>query len=458
MSLQATVGPFSAAVEQAAAIAAGELTPSELAAAYLKRIERLNPALNAFWVTTPELAEVADGGDGRLAGVSVAIKDLVALEGVGYTRGSRAYEHDVADHDSFVVARLKQEGCRVIGKTTTSEFGGRPVTDHGLHGAARNPWNPDHTAGGSSGGAAVAVAAGLCSFAHGSDGGGSVRIPASCCGVVGLKPSRGLISMAPDYGHGWGGLLTDGVLARTVSDAAAGLDAMAGHVVTDPYWTDPAVDGYFAAVQRPPKALRIALDAGEAGGADPEVARAVRQIAALCESLGHHVVEGAPRNDGIVDPAYKVFATAIAAVPVADRSVIDPWLVLIAEFGESISAVEYVNAIDLIHSESRSILSFWSDCDVLITPTLPRPAPRIGELGADPESAGSDYLGFIQYTMPANSTGQPAISLPLATHSSGLPIGVQLVGAPRGDALILALAAQLEASRPWADRRPAGSE
>src|SRR5215472_12930139 len=253
--------PFASALEQAAAVRRREVSARELVDGYLERIERINPALNAFWLTTPELAREgagALGGDGPLAGAATSVKDLAAMAGHPLTFGSRVFEDQVATVDAFVVRRMKEAGCPILGRTTTPEFGSRPVTEFGLHGAARNPWNRDYTPGGSSGGAAAALAAGLCAWSHGTDGGGSVRIPASCCGLVGLKPSRGRISPGPLGGEGWAGLSTQGVLTRTVSDAAAALDALAGHLPGDPYWAEP--EGSYLEAPVPP-GLRIGFQA-----------------------------------------------------------------------------------------------------------------------------------------------------------------------------------------------------
>lgn len=464
MSTPPEVGPFSPALDQAAAILRREITASELASQYLRRIERFNGVLNAYCLTTPELAgqgasEAAIGSlSGALSGVSVSIKDLVPMAGYPFTRGSRAFRDDVADTDAFAVARLKEAGCVILGKTTTAELGGRPVTDHGLHGAARNPWNIEHTAGGSSGGAAAAVAAGLCALSHGSDGGGSVRIPAACCGVVGLKPSRGRISLGPLSGAGWGGLLTDGVLARTVADAAAGLDAMAGHLPGDPYWAAPAAQLFLEAARRVPGRLRIAFSSDADVAVDPEIASRVRDVAVLCEQLGHEVEECCPQTQALRELQVVVFAAHMAAQPVSDRSLLDPANAIAAEFGDGISASDYVRAIDGLHAESRGVIAFWDEYDILITPTFPQTAPRIGEMGADPATAGQEHLDWLSFTYPANCTGQPAVSLPLATHSNGLPIGIQLVGPPQGEAVILALSAQLEAAQPWELRPSAGWE
>src|SRR6266550_2875793 len=270
-----TLDLFAPAVELAAAVRSKELSSLELTRAYIDRIEQVNPKLNAYVLTTPELAlsqarEADDGHGGALRGVPVSIKDLISVAGYPMTLGSRAFEHLEMPVDFFPVARLKEEGCPILGKTNTSEFGSRPTTEWGLFGATHNPWNLEHTPGGSSGGAAAAVAAGLCGFAQGSDGGGSVRIPSSCCGVVGLKPSRGRISPGPVVGEGW-----------------------AGHLPGDPYWAEP--EGRFADPMRPNgRKLRVGFTTTADARVQSEVAELVRSIARTVESLGHGVSEGGP--------------------------------------------------------------------------------------------------------------------------------------------------------------------
>ncbi|TWP32045.1 amidase [Leekyejoonella antrihumi] len=457
------VNAFSTALDQAAAIAAREVSAQELARLYLDRIARFNGSLNAFWITTPELAEAAAAAADRhqrstaLGGVTASVKDLTPMKGYPHTLGSRAYAGQVADVDAFAVTRMMQEGCVILGKTTTAEFGGRPVTDYGLHGAARNPWDLATNAGGSSGGAAAAVAAGLCAISHGSDGGGSVRIPAACCGVVGLKPSRGLISMGPQYGHGWQGLLTDGVLARSVADVAAGLDAMVGHLPGDPYWTD-ADPSYLDASSAPSRRLRVAFTKAAGVVVDPEVARAVDDVAASCEGLGHVVEETGPDTQPFRDWEKTIFAAAIGSVPVEDPGLLDPVNALVHEFARGLTASDLVLAVDAMHRYSRSVVAFWDEYDVLLTPTFTRPAPGVGELGSDPASAGDDHLDWLSFAYPYNCTGQPSISLPMGRSRAGLPIGVQLVGPPRGDSLILRLAVELEGAQQATVGVPPGWE
>ena len=452
--------PYAPALEQAAAIRRREVSSVDLTNAYLQRIERLNPVLNAYVLTTPELAleqarqADASNGDSPLRGVPVSVKDLISVAGFPMTLGSKAFEEFTLPYDAFPVSRLKHDGCPILGKTNTSEFGSRPTTEHGLFGASHNPWNPEHTPGGSSGGAAAAVAAGLCAFAHGSDGGGSVRIPSACCGTVGLKPSRGRISPGPVFGEHWEGLATDGVIARTVADAAAGLDAMAGHLPGDAYWAENPESFLPAAAPAAPR-LRVGFTTQFFGArVDPEVAACVGDIARLLEELGHDVSEGGPDTEPFHGPFQLIVVSGVGSLPISDESKLDPFNQLGLAFARQITAIDYVRAVDAIRVHSRAVVSFWDDHDVLVTPTLPTTAPPLNTLGADLSTAGDEYMEFVSFTYPFNCTGQPAISLPLGVAGSGLPIGVQLVGPPRGEDVILGLAAQLERARPWIGRRP----
>ena len=451
--------PFASGLDQAAAVRRREVSSTELTRSYLQRIERLNPKLNAFVLTTPELAlEQAKTADAAnigypLRGVPTSIKDLVSLAGYPWTFGSKAFEDFTMTMDSFPVARLKEEGCPILGKTNLSEFGTRPTTEHGLFGATHNPWSFDHSAGGSSGGAAAAVASGLCAFAHGSDGGGSVRIPASCCGTVGLKPSRGRISPGPLVGESWAGLATDGVIARTVADAAAGLDAMAGHLPGDAYWADS--NGRFADSATPTdRKLRVGFTVRAGAKVDEEVARCVREVARLLEGLGHRVTEGGPDTEPFRAPMQLIVVSGLGSLPITDDSKLEPFNALGLALARQLSAIDYVRSVDAIRMHSRIVVGFWDTHDVLLTPTIPRTVPPLNTLGIDLASAGDEYMDFVSFTFPYNCTGQPAISLPLGVDAAGLPIGVQLVGPPRGEALILGLAAQLEQARPWSGRRP----
>jgi amidase len=454
---------FASALEQGAAIRRRDVSPLELVGLYLERIDRFNRDLNAFWLLTPELAssqaaaaerELArnNASLGPLHGVPVSVKDLHSLAGYPTTLGSRAFEHNVLDFDYFPVAKLKAAGCSILGKTTTSEFGVRSSTERGFHGTTHNPWNLAHNAGGSSGGAAAAVAAGLCGLSHGSDGGGSTRVPASCCGVVGLRPSRGRISNGPFLADIWAGLITHCALARTVADAAAGLDAMAGHLPGDPFWSDP--EGKYLESVTPARVLRVRFTTSATADVDPEVDACVRSVAATLEELGHEVGEGAPDTSPFKAPLLVVIMANTAALPFSDASLLEPFNQYIVEASKALSAVDYVKAVNLIRAHSREVVGFWDNVDVLVTPTLTRPAPLNGELGADPATAFDEYSDWLSFAYPYGCTGQPSITLPLGESSHGLPIGVQLVGPPRGDAVILNLAAQLEEALPWRHRRP----
>jgi Asp-tRNA(Asn)/Glu-tRNA(Gln) amidotransferase A subunit family amidase len=263
---------------------------------------------------------------------------------------------------------------------------------------------------------------------------------------VGIKPTRGRISSGPINGEGWAGLSTDGILARTVADAAAGLEAIAGHLPGDPFWADDYVDR--------PRPLRVAFTDTCAAGVDPEVAAAVRETARLLESLGHDVREAAPDLSAVREPMGVIVTSGMASLPIPDRSLLDPLNQAAALAGEQWTGGDYVRAVDTIRRASRQVVAFWDDVDILLTPTLTRPAPRIGTMGAVLESAMQEYMDWLSFTQPFNCTGQPAISLPLAMTRSGLPIGIQLVGPPRGEKLLFAMALELEQVRPWAGRRP----
>ena len=444
---------FRPALDQARAVADLEVKPRELLELYYERIARLNPELNAYVLLTRELAEaqaaeaeeavVSRGPLGLLHGVPISIKELTPLAGYRHTMASPAFQDMVASVDGYAVAQLKQAGVVILGKTNASEFGTRPTTEGPLYPPARNPWDRERTAGGSSGGAAAAVTAGLCALAHGTDGGGSVRIPASCCGVVGLKPARGRISSGPLLGEGWAGLSTTGVLARTVADAALGLDAMAGHLPGDPSWAE-TMQPFLPAAQRHPDNLRVGFMVSAVARVDPEVIEAVKRVARALESMGHRVEEVAVDLSGF-RTAIQLFAIiAVAALPITDVTVLDPINKRKFDVAPNYSAVQYLQTLNAMHATARKVVAAWETMDVLLTPTLTYPAPLIGELGADPERASEEFLDWLSFTHPFNCTGQPAISLPLARSRSGLPIGVQLVGRPRDEYTILSLAAQLE--------------
>jgi amidase len=446
---------FASALDQSRAIAARAIRPMELLALYYDRIARLDSELNSYVLLTRELAEIQAAASeqrilagrqlGLLDGVPISIKETAALAGHRNSLASRVFETAIAPVDGYAIGRLKAEGAVMLGKTNAPEFGTRPVTEGPMFPPAKNPVDPTRTAGGSSGGAAAALAAGLCALSHGGDGGGSIRIPASCCGVVGLKPSRGRISSGPLLGEDWAGLATTGVIARTVADAALGLDAMAGHLAGDPYWAE-ITELFVPAAQRNPETLTIGWTVDAPAAVDPEVASAVESIAGELGRLGHRVRRVRPDLSQF-RPLIQVLAvTSVGTLPIDRPDLLDPLNRLMFEVAPSTTAVEYLKTLTQLHRHARELIATWADIDVLLTPTLTRPAPKLGTLGKNVETASDEFLDWLSFTHPFNCTGQPAISLPLAQTKSGLPIGVQLVGRPRDEYSILSLGAELEAT------------
>jgi amidase len=466
---------FRPAGELAGSVRAGEVSARELVEESLEAIGRLNGELNAFVRLCDEraLAEAdsVSAGDARpLAGVPMAIKDLVQLtEGVCTTMGMAAMEDWVPPMDSALVRRLRAAGAIVVGKTNTPELGILPVTEPAAFGAARNPWDPSRTPGGSSGGSASAVASGMVPVAHANDGGGSIRIPAACCGLVGLKPSRGRVSLAPLTEYA-GGIAIDGCVSRTVADTALVLDVISGYEPGDPYWAPPPSGTFADAVERSPGALRIAFTtvAPNSVPVDPECVAAVEQTAALLESLGHSVEEAPPLSDeGYIDNFIRIWTSGVAVsvrgfgmlrgAPL-DPEKLEPLTQEMVAVAETLSAADYLESLGILQMLARGVVSMWGDIDVLITPTVSRPAPPIGALAPKDGEPAMAWLQnaaeWVPFTPVFNVTGQPAISLPLHETPEGLPVGVQLVGPPAGEELLLSLSAQLEAARPWHERRP----
>jgi amidase len=462
------------ALEQAAAVRAGEVSPTELVQHALARIAALDAGLGAFITVTPEraLAEAARaeealrrGGDlPPLLGVPTAIKDLNNTAGVRTTFGSTVMADFVPPVDDAVVTKLAAAGTISLGKTNTPEFGFPCYTDNDLVGPARCPWDRTRHAGGSSGGAAVAVAAGLVPFAQGSDGGGSIRIPAGINGLVGLKPTRGRISNAP-YGSEVTGLGTNGPLARTVRDAAAGLDAMAGPVVGDPAWAPPLPPGetFLRAAGREPGRLRIGryLQSPMPGvDLEPEVLAAFEDASRLLEGLGHDVEDAPPNllDPGVLLSFETVWALSGTTLPVPPERVGDlrPLTRELRGRGLALSARDAMEGMFALRLFSRRFLAATAGYDVLLAPVCtmtPRPLDWFDTDGDGAEDFERQKR-YAAFTALFNVTGQPAMSVPLYWTADGLPIGTMLVGRPADEATLLALAAQLEAARPWADRHP----
>jgi amidase len=462
--------------ELAALIRTGELNARELTEASLKRIEALQPTLNAFVHTDPEgalaAAEAIGPDDPRpFAGVPIAVKDTAAVAGMPLTMGSELFGDYAPAHDAFVVRRLRDAGFIIVGKTNMPEFGILPVSEPRRFGPVRNPWDTERTPGGSSGGAAAAVAAGLVPLAHGSDGGGSIRIPAACCGLVGLKPSRGRISRGPEGGDDF--LVTDGVLTRTVAETAELLDVLAGYESGDPTWAPPPDEPFAATAAREPGRLRVGVttDAAISASLDPACEQAANDAAALLADLGHEVEEvEAPWKDRDI---LRNFTLAFGA-PIAtgilfgglvsgrepSEELIEPlsWTVWkgIAER----TPVDYLLARARLTTLARKIIALWERYDAVLTPALAQRPVRIGEIDACSDEPWEDFRRsgeFTPYTAIFNVTGQPAISLPLFHGDDGLPLGVQLAGRPAGEGQLLSLAAQVEAAHPWAGQSPAAA-
>jgi amidase len=462
------------ATELARLIKAGEVTSRELTEASFERIEALDPELNAFVHLDPggalAAADAIDPSDERpFAGVPIAIKDTAAVAGMPYRLGSDMFGDFVPPQDAFVVRRLREAGFVFVGKTNLPEFGILPVTEPRRFGPTRNPWDPERTPGGSSGGAAAAVAAGMVPLAHGSDGGGSIRIPAACCGLVGLKPSRGRISRGPEQGDDL--LVQDGVLTRTVAETAALLDVMAGYETGDATWAPPPPEPFARTTAREPGRLRIGVTtvpAIDVAAIDPLCERAVHDAARLLESLGHEVEQ--------VDPPWKgqellraftlVFGTPVALgiwfgsqatgrEPSAE--LVEPLSWTIWEGVRERDPLDYLLARTRLAAASRSIVALWNEYDAVVTPALAQRPVKIGEIDSCSDDPWEDFHRsgeFTPYTALFNVTGQPAISLPVHHGEDGLPVGVMIAGRPAGEGPLLSLAAQLEAASPWADRRP----
>jgi amidase len=457
---------FAGPLELAARVRAREVSPLELVDLYLERIERIDPQLNAYVTVEADLAraearEAESAADAPFRGVPLPIKDLTETAGLRTTYSTKAFADNVPTFDAAVVRRLRRAGFVVLGKTNTPELGTIAQTESELNGVCRNPWNPDLTPGGSSGGAAAAVAAGLAPAAHGSDGGGSIRIPASCCGLVGLKPSRGRVSPAP-FVSGSLGLGTSGPIARTVRDVAGLLDAMAGPEPGDSYAAPPPERPFLAEPGEPPGRLRIAVttDPPVQVPLDEECVAAARTAGSLLEELGHDVREASPgwQSDELMVHFVRVWQVGPTLAGIADLSLLEPINRVLAEDARATTSPDYGLAVAELQRLTRRIVSFWQEVDVVVTPTLALPPVPIGwtheETEGDARLAFARQILFTPFTAIINVTGQPAVSVPLRWSGSGLPIGVQLIGAPFADSTLVRLASQLEQAQRWHDRRP----
>jgi amidase len=462
------------ATAQAELVRRGEVSPKDLVEAAITRIEAVNPRLDAVIRTRFDLARDEAAGDlpdGPFRGVPILFKDIgcsVAGEPTAFGVGPlRDVPWPVT---SFLAQQFRAAGFVPLGRTNVPEMGTTVTTEARSFPPARNPWHPDHSTGGSSGGSAAAVASGMVPVAHANDGGGSIRIPASECGLVGLKPTRGRVSQGPLIGEGWAGGTIDGAVTRTVRDAAAVLDVISGSMPGEPYYPPPLLRPLREEVGVDPGRLRIgvvdrpALD----GYLDhPECRAAVAGAARLLESLGHHVEESAPQ--AMFEGEFgEHFGTIIAADseatfrafegflgrPIGDEE-IEPRNAHYRHVGKGLDAVAYLQARMWIGMWARRMAEWWTTYDLLLTPTLGAPPPELGWFTAEgPQAEGDRIVSFIPYTAQFNMTGQPAVSLPLHWTPDGLPVGVQLVAGYGREDVLIRVASQVERAAPWADRRP----
>ncbi|HEY1511778.1 MAG TPA: amidase [Solirubrobacteraceae bacterium] len=465
---------FTPATELAEMVRSGELSARELVEASLRQIDELEPSINAFTHVAPEsalaTADTIGPGDPRpFAGVPIAIKDNRAVAGMPLTMCSDLFGDLVADHDAYLVTRLRDAGFVIVGKTALPEMGILPTTESRRFGPTRNPWDLDRTPGGSSGGAAAAVAAGMVPIAHGNDGGGSIRIPAACCGLVGLKPARGRVSVGPDAGESF--LVGDGVLTRTVADTAHVLDVLAGYELGDANWAPPADGAYADAAVRAPGRMKIGLAFNsplEGADLDPVCEQAARDAAALLESLGHEVEEIAPpwSNLDLLPHFSRLFGPAVSTTTwvggrLAGRepreSDVEPLTWEIWERARKQDTITYLMAENRLQSVARDLVRFLAPYDAVLTPALAQRPLRIGEVHGRGPDAWDHFRRsglFTPYTAICNVIGLPAVSLPLYQPDDGLPAAVQIIGRPAAEDVLLSLAGQLETALPWAQRRP----
>ncbi|MDE1173806.1 MAG: amidase [Parvibaculaceae bacterium] len=452
-----------------------EVTPQELLDEAIARTEKLDGKLNAVVIHDYDLArkQIADGlPDGPFTGVPFLLKDLHLLrKGTLTTFGSSLFKDNLADHDSTLTERYLAAGLVIFGKTSSPEFGSAPTTEPRLFGPSHNPWNLAHSPGGSSGGAAAAVAAGILPVANASDGGGSIRVPASACGIFGIKPTRARTPMGPDRGEGWGGMSISHVVSRSVRDSAAMLDATAGIAPGDPYTCLPPERPFLTEVTAKPARLKIAFTTRRIDGSlcHPDVVAAITETAKLLSGLGHHVEEKTPQIDQAAMGQHQ--ATLIGAniemtlrhVAAARGRAIESGEVehitwLIAQGAKLRDSAAYVEATLFIHQLGRKMAAFHEEYDLFLCPTLGLPPVKLGEIDMMTSDVGN-YLRLMGLYLPyagyANMTGQPSMSVPLYWNSDKLPIGSMFTARYGDEATLFRLAGELEQARPWADKRPA---
>jgi amidase len=472
-----------------------KVSPQELCEEAISRIEKINPKINAVIYRMYDLARKAAGDNlpnGPFKGVPFLCKDLVSsYAGVPMTKGSKSCKDYVPSQDSELMTRYKATGLIIMGKTNTPEFGLMGVTEPELHGPTRNPWNTDHTPGGSSGGSAAAVASGMVPIASGGDGGGSIRIPASFCGLFGLKPTRGRNPLGPEFGEIWQGAEVEHVLTRTVRDSAAMLDAVNGPDAGAPYVIPKPERPYLSEVSRNPGKLKIAFTVKSPLGTQvhPECKKAVENAARMLEKMGHRVEEAEPRIDGLAlaKSYFMLYFGEVAADVEELKNVLGrklkhtdtegaTWALNL--LGRSFSAGEFVLSMRDWNTFSRQMGIFHQTYDLYLTPTTAAPPVRIGELKQKPseefilkiinamnlggllkisgitDKLAIEGLSKTPFTQLANLTGLPAMSVPLHWTPEGLPCGVQFIARFGEESVLFRLAGQIEKAKPWFDRRP----
>lgn len=461
------------ATELGALVKNKEISAADLVDSAIERLGKVNGQLNAVITPMHEDARALAAShplSGVFPGVPFLVKDFLAeVKGVRLTMGSAFLGEHVSSGDSELIARFRAAGLLCIGKTNMPEFAIGATTEPERFGATRNPWDTNLTAGGSSGGSAAAVAARVVPIAHANDAAGSIRIPASCCGLVGLKPSRGRVSLGPLYGDYFGGIVSEFAVTRSIRDTAALLDAVAGPATGDPCSLSVPERPYAEEIQHEPRRLRIGFSAKTPLGddLDPECGRAVRETAKLCADLGHEVEERAPDYDA--ERLWTNLTTILASgvswamqdwsrrlrQPLTPES-FEPFVWAFGERGRSLSASDYLLAVQDVQAEARNYSRFFESHDLWLTPTLGEPPVPLGSLkyDGDPVELRRRTARFSPFTYIANATGQPAISLPLHWSEAGIPVGVHMTGRVGEESTLLRIAAQLEQARPWADRLP----
>ncbi len=454
----------------AALVRDGEVSASELLETAIGVAEEWNDVLNAVtvWDVDRARAAAARAPRGPFGGVPFLLKDLYSpMKGLPSTDGTRLYPPVAPTYDAEIVSRFKAAGLVVFGRTASPEFGLTTTTESARHGPTRNPWDPEYSAGGSSGGAAAMVAVGAVPVAHASDGGGSIRVPASNCGIFGLKPSRARVPAGPDVGEGWSGMAIAGCVSRTVRDSAAMLDVVSGPAPGDPYSIAPPERPFLAEVGRDPGQLRIALVTAPFLDVevDPTCLAAVQGAAVLCNDLGHVVEEATIDLGGRLGRLRPVIAVHTLRLledvgwlrgSQVHPDEVEPMTWALAEMGRNVTATEFVRAVDDIHAIGRLMASAMEGFDVVMTPMMATPPPLIGAISMDRTDDEASALLFrtLAFGQVMNATGMPAMSVPLHWSAAGLPIGVQFASAIGREDVLFRLAGQLEQARPWADRRP----